>query len=195
MPANQGDKNKDQRKEFLSEEFFLNTFVKLQVTLASLEKDSEQKSELLHAITDNLTAIAYNIKEIKERDGKVEESLTRILDRLEKINSSILLIEAKIESNTVQSDADIKEIKYAVQNLGSSLLVLKTEKKAKGSDENFNSKKLSITELLSNSWEAIKNVKLIIMIIFLIFLIVSALLGTTGIWPSIPSIISKILGG
>jgi hypothetical protein len=191
---------KDYRKELTYDEFFLNTFVKLQITLSSLERDSVEKSELLHSITDNLTAIAYNIKDVKDRDSDVQDLLKEILTRLEGLNNRLMLVEAKMESNTVSGDADIKEIKYAVQNLNSALIVLKTEKKVREKEskeensENSPKKKLDVLELLKNVWEAIKNLRLIAIITFIIIMVVAALLGYSDVWTILPKLIGKLLG-
>jgi archaellum component FlaC len=184
---------KEQNRELIMDEFLLKTVISLQVALASISKDLDQKTDLLHDISDSLTAMTYNMKEVRDRMDKKDNTSKEFLDSMAELNKKLELIEVGIENDSIQIESHVREIKYTVQQLSDSLIELKTEKKIADSQE-ASKKKLDILELFTNSWEAIKNVRAIFYVILAIILIVGSLIGGAGFLPEILKLVKSLLG-
>ena len=163
--------DEDRGKNIKLDEFLFNTIVELKITLSKLESDSDEKSDILHDVIDNLTAIAYNMKEVKDKLISTEEVNKRMLGALEMLQSRVEVLGVKSESDNVQLEGHVKEIKYAIQQLKDSML------ESAGREARAAEKK-SFSEYLSEAGEAIKNVRAIFVVLLIISLLLSTIFGT-----------------
>jgi hypothetical protein len=169
MSEEQNHQN-EPKKEFVLDEFLIKTIVSLQSTLATIEKDSDQKTDLLHDLADSMTAVTYNMKEAKDKLEKTSDNQFKVLESILRIKSHIDLVDAKFESENAQTIEHLKEIKYAVQQFEKKLIELKNAEVEK-------KKKSDIGTMIDGIWEALKNVRIIFIILLILALIFSVLVG------------------
>jgi chromosome segregation ATPase len=164
----------------LMDEFLLKTIIELKVTLSKIESDADEKSDILHDVTDSLTAIAYNIKEFRDRMDKMEHQNIDVLKHLELIQSTLSVIQVMNGTDLEKLNEQLKELKYAIQN-GEKL----TPKKADDEKSDFSS-------YFTGVIDAIKNVRLIFIIMLVITLVLGAIFGDGS--KTILDIIKAVVG-
>lgn len=186
------DDNDNKSSELIMDEFLFKTIVSLQVTLSTISKDLEQKTDLLHDVTNNLTAITYNMKEVRDRLEKKDDNNVDFKGCVDDLGKRLQLIEVKFESDNVAMQGHVKEIKYAIQQLSDSLIEIRTEKRVKDSGSE---KKFDVMDMMGKTWEAIKNVKMIFYVLLCIALLVSMLIHDHGIITEIFTLIKSLIKG
>lgn len=181
MKEGSDPQNNNPKKEFILDEFLIKTIVSLESTLATMEKDSDEKTDLLHDLADSITAIAYNMKELKEKADRNEHDIAKMTATIENVRTCLNIVEARLESDNNLVEGHVKEIKYAVQEFEKLLIALKHDTK------NIQKKSFDF----GGAWDAIKDVRWIFIIALLIVLILSAMVGGAG---SIIEILKAIKG-
>ena len=173
-------KKEKHNSELIMDEFLFKTLVSLQVTLSTISKDLEQKTEVMHDMTDSLTAITYNMKEVREKlEQRCDECLYKnsVGGDVQIIRDKIQLLEVKFESDNTQLQGHVKEMKYAIQQLSDSLIELKMEKKIKLVEEVKEKKKFDFGEMVSNAWGTVKGVRTIFYILLAIVIMLAYMFG------------------
>ena len=183
----------ENRKDPIFDEFLFKTIVSLKTTLISIEKDSDEKTDLLHDLADSMTAVAFNMKDMKERSTKNNDDHTKIMELVEKMRGRLDLVEVKLESENTQINENVKEIKYAVQQFEKLLIEMKALKTVKIANEDTR-KKFDILGLMEDLWGAIKNVKMILLAILAIALLVSIVIGGHGLIAEIIKALKGLIG-
>ncbi len=146
------------KKNPVSIEFLIEMLASVQSALKSIEKESSEKTEALGELSENIIIIGEMLKNLHGQ--KAHDS-----DKIASIENQIRLLQSEIKSD------DIKEIKYAIQNLSSNLLELKaieTTKKELGTTENKKWKILSFLQDLVNGFGNLKSILLIVLVIFIL---------------------------
>jgi len=179
----ENSKNKNDGNDLVFDEFLFKTIVSLKTTLISIEKDSDQKTELIHDLADSMTAVAYNMRDMKDRSNKNDDDHTKIMGLVNDFRSRMDLVEAKFESENTQINGHVKEIKYAVQQFEKLLIEMKAVSKSVGAVQvdSKPKKKFYISDMLDSLWDAIKNLKVILIIILIISLLISLFIGGNGL--------------
>ena len=188
MSESSENKQNEVRKELVLDEFLVTTIVSLRSTLASMEKDADQKTDLLHDLADSMTAVAYNMKQLKERTDRNDIDHEHIVNSVDEMRSRLDLVEAKFDSENTQITGHVKEIKYAVQQFEKLLIELKSVNKQPDAEK----KKSDFS--LENIWEAIKNVRMIFIILLVLAIIFTVLVGGQGAISGILTALKGLLG-
>jgi chromosome segregation ATPase len=145
------------------DEFLLKTIVELKVTLSKIESDSDQKTDILHDATDSLTAIAYTMKEFKDKADSLDDAHKEISKQLDIVINMLSVSEIKFESENKKVEEHIKEIKYAIQKINGS--------------SSGDSKKKDFSSYFTSIVDGIKNVRFIFIIVLIITIIVGTLIN------------------
>jgi septal ring factor EnvC (AmiA/AmiB activator) len=185
------NKNSEKNADLIMSEFLFKTIVSLQVTLSTISKDLDQKTDLLHEVTDSLTAMTYNMKEVRDKLESKDNNNKHFQASIDDMSQHIKLLEAKFESDNSHLQVHVKEIKYAIQELSNSMIELRTEKRVKTTPED-SSKKFDLLEMLGKVWEAIKNVKTISYIILVLALIIAYTINGSSFFPELLKIIKGL---
>jgi ABC-type antimicrobial peptide transport system permease subunit len=191
----------NQNNEIVMDQFLLDTLVSLQTTLSSLDKDSAEKTEMIATISDNLHAIAFAMKEIREKQAKQDIYTHEIIQTLGLLGSKLDILTSKVESEV---NTHIKETKYAIQSLKdyfheirlenkvAAIENKKSEKKKKQEGDGEEGKKFELSSFFSNLWEAIKNIKTILMIILALSLVITGIITGGSVLGSVLEAIKHI---
>jgi hypothetical protein len=171
-------KTKTVKKDPISTEFLIQTLASIQAALSSIDKESVSKTEALNAVLDNINSMADMMKFFHDQNLHDANKLVQLSSDITDLRSDIKLI--------VYND-DIKEIKYALQELNKNLAELKVVKQTKEEimedekakeakkGEGKDDKKFNFFSFIKKAIEILSNLKTILIVVLIIILLVGSL--------------------
>jgi len=160
------------KKETTSTEFLIQTLASIQSALSSIDKESTAKTEALNAVLENINSMADMMKHF--HDVNTADSA-----KIVELGGIIKTLEAHLDG----ADTDLKEIKYAIQEVNKNLLELKIIKQTKEEVEKNQEeekkeepKKLNLFGLFKKVLEILSNLKTIAIVVLIIVLLIASLI-------------------
>lgn len=169
-------KKKAVKKESpVSVEFLIQTLASVQSALTSIEKESSAKTETLGELSENIMLLSEMLKNL--HDQRIKDS-----EKLLELQSQIKILQTEIQ--VLNKEADIKEIKYTLQQTNSNLLELKAIESTKkdlqkGNGGKNQSKVLTFFHDLLSNLSQIKTI--VIAVLLIIILITSVFFGPDAV--------------
>lgn len=172
MADNREKKNR-RTTDPISIEFLVNTLASVQTALSNIDKETSEKTEALYAISETISTISENLKSINESTIREDDKINSLIQEVKvltvTLDKSALQLENTFEILSNEKNSDLKEIKYALQDLNKNFVALVAGLKSR---EPAKEEKKGWLKALIQIVNGIKNLKLIVLIVLMITVLV-----------------------
>jgi hypothetical protein len=162
-------KRTTKKSEPVSIEFLIDLIASTQASLKNFERESIDQAEALSALSDNITIMGEMLKNLHVQKNRDAEKIIELGNQIKILQT---------ETRLLNKDDDLKEIKYALQQLNTNLSELKTIEQTKDALKEkapVEKKKWKPLAFLQELISGLNNLRVIVMVVLLIVILITSI--------------------